>query len=92
MSKSSSQSRLTAQMLLVQLQVTSGTAPPGRLASRQPFSTSRTDIATGDMEEQALAAQQHRLYDAGDTPVELRPGKAADAVSKISLARSQEAQ
>ena len=44
------------------------------------------------MEEQALAAQQHRLYDAGDTPVELRPGKAADAVSKISLARSQEAQ
>jgi len=27
------------------------------------------------MEEQALAAQQHRRYDASDTPVELRPGK-----------------
>jgi uncharacterized membrane protein YkvA (DUF1232 family) len=36
---------------------------------------SRTDIATGGMEEQALAAQQHRRYDAGDTPVELRLGK-----------------
>jgi hypothetical protein len=67
--------------------------PPSRLAPRHPFSTSRTDIATGGMEEQAPWRPSNTV---GTTPVTLPSSsaraKAADAVSKIPLARSQEAQ
>jgi hypothetical protein len=66
--------------------------PPSRLAPRHPLKPRGPTKRLAVCRKRALAAQQHRLYDAGDTPVELRPGKAADAVSKISLARSQEAQ